>query len=324
MIAPFTNTQVHQQETTDSRKESEAFSQEEHVNRHLCQDFRHSFWRQKRDRVRLALTSLHPGDPRLEAFENCGTSAWVLRSTTNPEHYRIRTNKCRDRFCDACAGEKRRLISMNLVRQLPNQQLRFLTFTLKSSARPLSEQIDRIYKSFRTLRNRKKFRKKLFGGISFLELTVNLRTGLWHPHLHVIASGQYIPKTELDSAWFSITGDSYITDIRIIHNTAQVAGYLTKYASKLIPGEVWRSPKHLAEAITDLDQRRTFNTFGTWKSLELSKKPDDGEKYVEIASLAEILRSAFHYDPIAMDILAHLRKTPPQIDDDPPPTAPPT
>jgi len=323
MIAPFGTTPLDPEEITSPPHNPDHLLAENHRNTELCQTFRHSFWSQKRVRIFDTLCTLYPGDKRLDTFQSCGTFAWVMKSKTRPGRYRIRTNKCRDRFCDACAGEKRRLIAANLARQLPKQTLRFLTFTLKSSAKPLNQQIDRLYHAFRTLRTRKHFKTKLYGGITFLELTINLRTGLWHPHLHVLASGQYIPKNDLQSAWFSITKDSFVTDIRIVTSPQQAAGYLTKYASKTIPAEVWHSPKHLAEVIEATSNRRTFNTFGTWKNLELSKTPDDKDDWIDIAPLHEILRSASIGDPIANDILLHLRRESNIIDEDPTEERPP-
>lgn len=243
-----------------------------------------------------------------------------MRSNTNPPKYRIRTNKCRDRFCEACAGEKRRLISANLTRQLPNQRLRLITFTLKSSATALGNQLDRLYESFRKLRRRKPFRNKITGGVAFFEVTINPTTHLWHPHLHVICSGTYLQQRELQRHWHDITTDSYIVDVRLILNPAHAGGYVAKYASKSLPSGVWQNSKHLDEAIFELSHRRTFQTFGTWKNLHLSKHPEDDTQWETIGPLAYFLIQAEHHDPIAIDILSQIRKAPPlEIESEAPP-----
>jgi hypothetical protein len=60
-------------------------------------------------------------------------------------------------------------------------------------------------------------------------------SGLWHPHLHMIALCENgIDQLVLSSEWHNITGDSFIVDVRPISETDQVSGFMEvfKYAVK--------------------------------------------------------------------------------------------
>jgi hypothetical protein len=235
---------------------------------------------------------------------------YVMQSKLDHNRFRIRTNACKDRFCEACAVERRRLIARNLIRHLPPNRLVFVTLTLRSNANPLASQLDRLIKSFHKLRNRSSMKKHFTGGLYFTEITRNPHTGLWHPHIHIILDTSYIPQKPLSSVWHAITGDSFIVDVREIRNPHMIAGYITKYAAKAIGSSVWTHPPSLQEAIEALSGRRTFSTFGNWKEMDLSKKPDDDEGWFVIAALATLIRHARLGDHIAQDILNHVRYRP--------------
>lgn len=199
-------------------------------------------------------------------------------------------------------------MAFNVARQLPKCHLRLLTLTIRSTATPLTNQIDRIYDAFRTFRNRKPIRKRITGGLYFLEITVNPDTRLWHPHLHILCMGSYLPVDLVRRHWFDVTTDSYICDVRYIKTPGYAAGYVTKYAGKTIPISVWRDPCLLQEAITAMENRRTFQTFGKMKHLDLSRVPDEDTTWTPIASLATIITQANAGGAIARDILNQLRQ----------------
>jgi hypothetical protein len=307
-IHPYSLTFLDHEETTTTPNHDQPPTPTADPDGQAHLSFRHSFWETRRRCTLDAIRLLHPASRRLTAFQACGINAWVVRSDQPPHRYRVRTNKCRDRFCEACAGEKRRLVAFNVARQLPKCHLRLLTLTIKSTATPLTDQIDRIYNAFRTFRNRRPIQKRITGGLYFLEITVNPASRLWHPHLHVICMGSYLPVDLVRRHWFDVTHDSYICDVRYIKTPGHAAGYVTKYAGKTIPITVWRDPKLLQEAIRAMENRRTFQTFGKMKHLDLSRIPDEDTTWTPIASLATILTQAKAGDPIATDILNQIRR----------------
>jgi len=54
-------------------------------------------------------------------------------------------------------------------------------------------------------------------------------------HIHLVIDSEFIPQRELSQIWRTVTGDSFIVDIRKVNmgrNPKPVASYLTKYLSK--------------------------------------------------------------------------------------------
>jgi len=114
----------------------------------------------------------------------------------------------------------------------------------------------------------------------------------------------------LKKTWHEITKDSFIVDIRAIRDTDQAADYVCKYATKGCDASVWTDPVALQEAVTSLAARRTFNPFGRWTKLELSKAPTSEESWEPVAPLWMVILDASDGDEVAQMILSHLRRNP--------------
>ena len=276
----------------------------------LNQAFRHSFWKQKRQAIADVLATTTTDQNRVRRYATCGSYAWVLRVSGANDRYRVVTNRCRDRFCEACQRERKQLIGMNLRAALPDTRLRFMTLTLKNSDQPLAEVLTRLIDSFGKLRRRRDIASCITGGVWFLEITRNTETQQWHPHLHVLMEGTFLPQQVLKRTWHEITKDSFIVDIRAIRDTNQAADYVCKYATKGCDASVWTDPVALQEAITALAARRTFNPFGTWTKLALSKTSTSDEAWEPVAPLWKLILNAQDGDEVAQMILSMLRRTP--------------
>jgi len=283
--------------------------------------FRHSFWRLKRATIEATITDLAPYSHALRRFQNCGQNCWILECATEPGRYRLGCDRCRSRWCDACGQERRRTVAKNLCAKLcerfklatphiPCKHIRFLTLTLRSTTAPLVEQLDRLYSSFGKFRNRSRIKKSIRGGIAFLELSRNRETGAWHPHLHILFEGDYLPQVVARTTWHEITRDSYIVDIRQIRTIAEAAGYVVKYATKSIGANVWRDPNALRECMVALVGRRTFNAFGTWKCLSLARPAADDLDWNPVCSLNTLITRARSGERNAVLLLARLTKGP--------------
>jgi hypothetical protein len=270
-------------------------------------DFRHSGWVPRREATRSALIASGQAASRLERFDRCGARAWVIRSKGSTPIYRLACDKCRDRFCEACASEKRLTVCRNLRDQLPDQMMRLVTFTLLSTAMPLSDQIDRIYGCFKDMRGTELWRENVTGGLTFLELTRNVETGLFHPHLHVLTSGKYLPQKLLRQEWLKITGDSYIVDVRAVDNPGVAAGYVAKYAGKSVNATVWRCHDALVMTVVAMAGRRTFNAFGSWRHLSLARCPSDDIGWEPVAPLHRLITKSAGGDVASRKILHLLR-----------------
>lgn len=273
----------------------------------LASTFRHSSTERTRAAVASAIVKLEGKLP--DQFRDCGSIAWVLQSNENPSHFRVATNKCRHRWCPACAAEKRRNAVWRLedhLKTLPPNSLRLLTLTLRSSNDPLSEQIDRLYASFRKFRQRVKIAACIAGGVAFLELTYSEKLQAWHPHLHVMCTGTYLAQQLASQQWHDVTGDSYIVDIRAVRDRAAL-GYVAKYLGKSVPQKVYFEQALLCEAMTGLARRRSFFAFGSWRGLKLSETPNIDGEWTTVASLPSVILAARAGDGRAIMILRSLK-----------------
>ena len=73
------------------------------------------------------------------------------------------------------------------------------------------------------------------GAVWSYEVKRGSGSGLWHPHLHMVALAENQPdQVELAREWRDITGDSYIVDVRPISSEDPASGFIEvfKYAVK--------------------------------------------------------------------------------------------
>ncbi|MBD3309519.1 hypothetical protein GF348_24280 [candidate division KSB3 bacterium] len=253
----------------------------------------------------------------MERFEACGDKAWILVDPANANRVRVAASRCHDRFCEACAAEKRRLVGVNVAKAIRQKHaklcsarrpvpLRFVTLTLRGSSAALATCLDRLYDSWTKLRNRKAWRERVEGGIAFLEITRSDKTGAWHPHLHILCEGQYLPHDLLSKLWHEVTGDSYIVDVRAIKTPDTACAYIAKYAAKALNSRVWTDPDALCEAIAALEGRRCFNCFGSWKDLGLTQQPDDDTEWQVVGTWADVQARANGGDEYARALLSRI------------------
>lgn len=236
--------------------------------------FRHSGWHRERHRVYDALNRTQRSVSRRLAFARCGSTYHVLRSKTDPTQHRLAAKACHDRFCKVCGGERSRLIAVNVKAFLKGHPCRFVTLTLRNNGQSLQVQLDRLYKGFQALRKSIVWKKTQRGGVAFLEVKRSSKTGLWHPHMHVLTQGSFIPQAKLSQTWLAITGDSHVVDVRCVKDEAHAVAYVAKYASKPMDPSTLDNDEHLDETVLALEGRRLVTTFGKWRGLKVTSKPD--------------------------------------------------
>jgi hypothetical protein len=224
--------------------------------------------------------------------------------------------RCRSRICPRCGKSRSwQLVARvdELVKQMNSP--RFVTLTLRSSDAPLRDQLHRLQTCFARIRRSKTWKGAFLGGVSTVEVTFNPERRQWHPHLHLIADGSYIPKHELSEAWHTATGDSSIVDIRLLHSRSEIVRYLIGYVTKgsntaAIPDDklpTW------ANAIHGL---RLVNTFGTTRRLRPEPEDFNARSSHEFADyLSHLQAQADKGDveaaAIVAAVLAPLNATPP-------------
>lgn len=272
----------------------------------LSINFRHTGWAHDRRRVYDALHRTGQPCGRLHDFRNCGAHAYVFQNRDDPTIFTIGGSTCHDRFCLPCGRERSRVIAANTRKYTDGKPARFLTLTLKSTTEPLAGLLDKLTHDFATLRRGKLWRKRVTGGVGFLEVKWIKGTHRWHPHLHCLVQGRYIPQDELSKAWHKVTQTSKIVDIRIAKDDGTTTHYICKYASKPLDHTVIVDPARLQEAIVALKGKRLCMTFGSWRGYKLTEAKETGE-WLQIGTLHEIILNAEAGQILAIDALEALR-----------------
>lgn len=227
-------------------------------------------------------------------LQDCRTRAWFIRHTETGQ-VSVVANHCGLRWCPLCAQARSNYIRHSLSEWLSHaDHPKFLTLTLKHSSADLVNQVTRLYDSFRNLRRSKDFKKLVTGGVWFFQLCRNAQRGEWHPHLHCIVTGRYIPYQYLRKRWLEITGDSDVVDIRIITDPERVASEVARYASR--PAQLSNFGMKLSLELYDTMHGRTLcGKWGRYTKVELSVKrnPDmkDWEKIGSWSVVTEYART---------------------------------
>lgn len=114
-----------------------------------------------------------------------------------------------------------------------------VTLTVKDGP-DLAERFQHLKRSQRELwmrkhRGRGSWLDDVAGAVWSYEIKRGSGSGLWHPHLHMIALAENQPdQVELSREWRDITGDSFIVDVRPISSEDPATGFIEvfKYAVK--------------------------------------------------------------------------------------------
>jgi plasmid rolling circle replication initiator protein Rep len=115
------------------------------------------------------------------------------------------------------------------------------------------------------------------GAVWSYEVKRGQGSGLWHPHLHMIALAEHQPDAfELAKEWQNITGDSYIVDVRPIDQDDPASGFIEvfKYAVKFSD----QPPSDTVHAFLALRGKRLLASSGCFRGVpEPADLLDDAE-----------------------------------------------
>jgi hypothetical protein len=243
----------------------------------LTWTFRHSGSRYERTAVYAALKALNVGFRRRDSFAACGSSVWLLESRTRPGVYKLTADLCHDRWCPACGRLRADLVAGNVLAALAGKPARLVSLTIRASATSLKAQLTRLYRTFRKLRSLPVWKQRVDGGLASLEITYNEQTNRYHPHLHCLTHGRFIPLEDLRREWLRLTGDSFEVDVRYVQDNERAARYVTKYLAKPVDHAIYHSPAALQEAIEAVRGVKQLITFGDWRKMHLTRSPKDDD-----------------------------------------------
>ncbi len=280
-----------------------------------------------------SVVSLHEDDEkRRERFHKCGLTCQVMKNVVTGET-RLGSQWCEYRTCPHCRRAYQRTTGARMAKWVgvpKENRVRFITLTLSHTDLPLGMQFAFARQAFRRLRQTDVWkycgenpdgtrRQGQQCGRGVFEVTWNKETKQWHPHLHVIAVGNFIDKRKLSAAWEKATGGSRIVDVKLLQTSRKVANYVAKYLGKPPDfGEDGDTLALMGEYYLALRGRRMIISYGGVGPLPELDSDDDsdaeGGNWVRIGDYNDIFRKAKTGDPESMkimDALARGRAKPP-------------
>lgn len=150
-------------------------------------------------------------------------------------------------------------------------------------------------------------------GYGIIEITWNHVRKEWHPHLHVVAFGAYIPQHDLALAWHEVTHGSMIVDIRIIKHANRVSEYVAKYLGK--PPDFTDPLQHIPEVheyAISLQKRHMVIRFGGAPPVPKQHHMpiDDPGDWEPVGQLNQLWFAAKNGDPNAQSALTAALRMP--------------
>lgn len=177
---------------------------------------------------------------------------------------------CKNRFCDICNRTRRARIRYKISRFLESRRrpygvtVKHLTLSIKNEP-DLKVMVDNLLLSFRKLRQRKLWKRKVYGGAFVVEITRSDKG--WHAHLHIVIDSAFIIYNDLLSEWMAVSTGRGVYIKRLPNS--KILYYLTKYITKT---ELRKDDQLIATEA--LKGRRMYQPFGDWhKPLNAIKTP---------------------------------------------------
>lgn len=218
-------------------------------------------------------------------------------------------NFCHDRFCPFCNFRRARKLMAQMLQCLDylgdNYKYLFLTLTVPNvPADQLREKLNCMRPAAKDLLRGKGFREDyrlvksiILGYQTSVEVTRNRKTGLYHPHMHIVlvvpknyaekGSGDYIPHDRWLQAWRNVMHDQSIMQVHIQTLKAleddfrKPVAEATKYAFKdsdyLIDGNEALTDQIVGELLAQLKGLRFASYGGVIRQARAALKLQDVE-----------------------------------------------
>lgn len=238
-----------------------------------------------------------PFTPWSHQLASCTLFGWWTSDPT-PESVRLHIHRCRHRLCTLC-GAFRAAIAAHKIRRIIARMARprVMVLTLKGKPDWPREQLNRLVKCFRRLRETPEWKRYVTGGVYALELVINVQTQVWHPHLHAIIGGAYLPVALLKTLWHAATGDSFIVSVQALRSKKNAAAELAKYVGKVQKLDRLTDAQVLQYALA-VSRRPMVKTFGDMHGIgpldKLPRDPDSKDAWrVSIARVVALAHAGF-------------------------------
>lgn len=228
-----------------------------------------------RDKIILALNAgyLRWHQRAARRLSTCcnGASFFIDPQTAKVKPWMAR---CHHRMCPFCGRSRSGRVADQLLAILNKMKSpRIIVLTVKATTRPLSDQLRTLRLDFAKLRRRKFWRTMVTGGAYTLQATRNPKSGLWHPHLHLIVDGTYIPHKLLRNRWHDVTGSAEIIWIQAVHDRPGAAKELARYIGRPADLEDWPA-EAIREYALAVNGARMVQAFGDCHGLPVEDRDE--------------------------------------------------
>jgi hypothetical protein len=214
---------------------------------------------------------------------------------------------CRSRLCPRCGRWRALLLREKLGKLMMKvDSPRKIEVTLQDQEGPLRPQVAHLIESFKRLRKSRSWRAHVVGGVYVIEVTLNYRTGCWHPHIHAVIDGMYYPQAKLSRDWAAASGGSKIVWIKPVTARGAAAYYLTSYVTKSQDARDCPAD-HLGDLAAGLHGVRMAQSWGTLHGRgESEKDPDEKGDLRPIQGLPALVARAEQGDDLAISLLGRV------------------
>jgi hypothetical protein len=281
---------------------------------------------------------------RCESLLNCHRM-FRGRTCRNGHSWAKAAKSCGLRLCPHCCRQRATEVAQKLepfLRSRPEKSLRYMVLTDRNCA-DLDQGRELIWNAFMRLRRSVEWKKKVKGCVVTFEATYNphcscglrksehhvrgkasfcefqkatLQTDPWHPHLNVLAEGEYFPHAQLCQMWENVTdGRAKVVHVSALSNgfieledggTSKAARELVKYITKA--SDLVGDPIAAEQFLDAVYNRRLLRTYGTFYGLKLE---DEGAAHEEVCpdcgTNEWVLTSFIAPQQISMDFTGVLR-----------------
>lgn len=233
--------------------------------------------------------------------KDCGS---FLEFHVNEHDKKLHTaNFCKDRLCPMCNWRRSLKIFGQVSRimdvlEKDGYQFLFLTLTVRNcTGEELADTVQTIYDGWRYFYNKNSiFKGSVVGSFRSLEVTRNHKTGLFHPHLHVVLvvrpdyfnGKNYIKQSKWADMWKKACNLDYIpiVDVRKIlpddskglaGAVAEVSKYAVKSSDMFRGGDMSEISDTVSVFLDSLSGRRLCGFTGVFSSVRKQLQLDDIE-----------------------------------------------
>lgn len=281
---------------------------------------------------------------RVDSLLNCHRT-FRGRTCRQGHSWAKAAKSCGLRLCPHCCRQRATEVAQKLQPFLATREeksLRYMVLTDVNCA-DLDEGREKIWVAFMRLRRFVEWKKKVKGCVAAFEATHNpncncgLRksehhvrgkagacefteaeeqTDPWHPHLNVLAEGEYFPHEQLCQMWNEATdGRAKVVHISAVQNgfvdleeggTSKAARELVKYITKA--ADLVGNPRAVEQFLDAVYKRRLLRTYGTFYALKLDEEAAAHEEVCPDCGTNEwVLTSFINPQQISMDFKGVLR-----------------